>query len=434
MDALIDSGLGWLALITVPLLAYVIYWRAGGGQRPTARPMRPADRGEARRLFPQTVELVNRRYYITARQARLALVAVAVGSLAILLLVQLTMRVLPGDLDWAQLYEHLRKRWVERPADTALLGLTTVIVIGSLFVHVLMRQQRLVLSRDGIRYVPGGGFVRRIKPGWAAQWSEIRAATLRLSPARASVELSHLTLATDHGRHRVLPSDWIQPNQWQRPSILRQLRVLAPSEEEVVARLRSTPLLRYLADAGVQVGTESGSRAAGFDLAANPRTLGAVGLACVLGAYALIDYLLFNETYADTPLYAVNVALGAAVALAAALWLRRGKVPRLESTALALLVGVAMSLVAYPGLLRVNQLSDEQGLRSYEYVLQPDMTLRCTTSGVPDLRLGDHKYWQSFPIGSTHSFALRRGGLGFYQVDLGPYHDDLRAFYHGARR
>jgi hypothetical protein len=434
MDALIESGLYWVPLVTIPLLAYVIYRLAGGGRHPVTPPGRPAVSADAHPSYPQTVELVNRRYNIERRHHRTTMVIVVVGVLAVLVLAQVIISTGPEELGWGALYDHLRKRYAEKPFDALSFLLTSIAMVVALLVHVLGRQQRIVLSQSGVRYVPGAGIMRRIRPGWAVQWGELRGATLSLSRARPTAELARLTLITERGQYKVLPHEWIFPDQWERPSIFRQLRLSVPDFEDVLARLRASPLLRFLADAGVQVRVDTNRHAHGFDLGGNRYTVAAIGLMCALGAYALIDHLLFNEAYAEAPLHGLNLALGAAAALIAASWLRRGAVPALESVALALLVGGAVFLAAYPGLLRVNQLTDDQGLKSYEYVLQNDMTLRAATPGIPPLRLGDRQYWQSFAAGSVHNFDLRRGGLGFYQVDLGPYHDRLRGFYNGARR
>ena len=34
----------------------------------------------------------------------------------------------------------------------------------------------------------------------------------------------------------------------------------------------------------------------------------------------------------------------------------------------------------------------------------------------------DADYWRQFKLGTTHQFELRKGGLGFYQVNMQPVH------------
>ena len=97
-------------------------------------------------------------------------------------------------------------------------------------------------------------------------------------------------------------------------------------------------------------------------------------------------------------------------------------------------LGCALAAALYPGLLRVNQLTDRGGLVSHRYALQADLSLKPVEDGLPVLRFPRYAdYWAHFARGSLHEFALRRGGLGFYQVDMAPVNEDMRAWYRSAR-
>jgi hypothetical protein len=50
--------------------------------------------------------------------------------------------------------------------------------------------------------------------------------------------------------------------------------------------------------------------------------------------------------------------------------------------------------------------------------------------GLPTLRFARYAdYWSDFRAGSTHAFWLRRGGLDFHQIDLGPVRAAMREHY-----
>ena len=46
---------------------------------------------------------------------------------------------------------------------------------------------------------------------------------------------------------------------------------------------------------------------------------------------------------------------------------------------------------------------------------------------------GDADYWGQFKIGTTHRFELRKGGLGFYQVNMQPVHVKMREYFIGRK-
>lgn len=73
----------------------------------------------------------------------------------------------------------------------------------------------------------------------------------------------------------------------------------------------------------------------------------------------------------------------------------------------------------YPGLLRLNQLTDSVGRRPYAYILQADRSLRPVDPALPILRFAEN-YWERSVVGSKHTMYLRQGKLGFYQVDMEP--------------
>jgi len=86
-------------------------------------------------------------------------------------------------------------------------------------------------------------------------------------------------------------------------------------------------------------------------------------------------------------------------------------------------------------MLRVNALTDTEGLKPHEYELVAGAELHPRTEGLPVLyfpRYAD--YWAHFPNGTVHVFELRRGGLGLYQLHVAPIEQDMKSFYRKQTR
>lgn len=68
--------------------------------------------------------------------------------------------------------------------------------------------------------------------------------------------------------------------------------------------------------------------------------------------------------------------------------------------------------------------------RPHEYVLREYVRLEPRETGLPviEFRQGI-EYWRQFRPGAPYTLHLRRGGLGFYQLDLAPVYAATRAFY-----
>jgi len=120
------------------------------------------------------------------------------------------------------------------------------------------------------------------------------------------------------------------------------------------------------------------------------------------------------------------------VVLASMLWLLSAKVPRPETLGLSLLLGITAGVALYPGLLRVNEATDDEGLRTYDYRLTEYVVFSPVDSNLPVLNFPkDADYWGQFKLGTTHRFELRKGGLGFYQVNMEPVHAKMHEYFVG---
>jgi len=157
------------------------------------------------------------------------------------------------------------------------------------------------------------------------------------------------------------------------------------------------------------------------------------GLATVLVlsllCYAVVDFAMHEEVYAVDPPLVLFAVAGAIAVLASMLWLVSAGVPRAETLGLSLLLGAAAAAALYPGLLRVNEATDDEGLRAYEYRLTEYVVFSPMDPNLPVLEFpGVADYWRQFKLGTMHSFELRKGALGFYQVNMEPVHARMREY------
>lgn len=167
-----------------------------------------------------------------------------------------------------------------------------------------------------------------------------------------------------------------------------------------------------------------------FALDNNPHTVAALVLLFGAIAYGLGDFFINTEAYAEAPLYLVYGGGALVVALVVLTWLRGAGIPRPESLGLSVMLGLAIGFALYPGLLRINQLTDARGLQTYVYHLQDDLTLTPTKPKLPELTFPNaREYWESLEVGSVHELQLRQGALGFYQIDMAPLYQKTQEFY-----
>ena len=172
-----------------------------------------------------------------------------------------------------------------------------------------------------------------------------------------------------------------------------------------------------------------------FPLHKNPWAVVLVTVFVVLITYALIDsFFGLQESYVDSPFYRLYIGSGIVFAALAGALLRKQRVPAFEIIVVAGLSGITLGCALHPGLLRLNQLTDVDGLQRYAYRLVSNKRFAPLRGGLPTLHFTKYDdYWAQLKVGSIHQFELRRGGLGFYQVNMAPIKIAVRNYYHAAR-
>jgi WD40 repeat protein len=346
--------------------------------------------------------------------------------------------------DWSMILP----KFQANPAPFLLMGLVllVILVLPSLILfyrYQAVKRERLILDAAGIRYqsnLPTSlqGLLAMTYRDWSAQWSEITATYLK----PATIPFAHgpqfITVVFHLGRrsHETFACQWVTPDKPDEEPFKLPREQRSPTPEQVQTVLQRCPLIKALTERGIKIEVDSKLSLktpfyqSDFALESNPHSLTAAIFFFLLVGYAFFDFMVFNtETYAEQPLYQVYLLSGIGMAVFVMGWLSRAKVPKRESVMVALLVGGAFGAASYPALLRLNQLTDTEGLKTYRYELQSDLSFEpVEDKTLPILYLGDEEYWSEFEFGSIHQFELRKGGLDFYQINLAPI-EELKAEY-----
>jgi hypothetical protein len=327
----------------------------------------------------------------------------------------------------------------ERPLEFAtLVGGLVLSPLPALYVARARRDERLVITAQDLEYVsPLPRALQFLQPAWTVRWTQVHRASLAPSRMAPGPQFMQLVLELGLERRRLMPYVWVDPQTYRPPNPRdpREAR-RRMQRDAVIAELRASPLLAAVARHAPQFAVDWDAVGPGqFALEKNPWTLGAVVVFFALFGYALLDGLFLNlETYALPPGYGGSAAAGGAAALAVFGLLRRARVPSGESAALAALIGAALGAALYPGLLRINQLTDVQGLQVHAYEHRGGGYFVPRASGPPPLDLSRYgEYWTLRRPGTGYEFELRRGGLGFYQLNLAPLYAVMREHYSGRR-
>jgi hypothetical protein len=100
----------------------------------------------------------------------------------------------------------------------------------------------------------------------------------------------------------------------------------------------------------------------------------------------------------------------------------------LKKVAVASLMG--LGLLTYAILPRMNQWTDRDGLQPIEYTLGEDRVWRADDAELPTFEFGGQgSFWDAIPTGTQKRFDLRKGGLGFWQINMARLYEQQKAYY-----
>ena len=320
----------------------------------------------------------------------------------------------------------LASAWQKNPLKLAAPSLLLLAAIAlAAFEKYRAKHDRLYLSDEGIRYRSRFPW---LVSSWALRWDELRAVKLhtRLT-GRIRAQTAVLSLETAQHRYRVRPFDWLAADEPLSP---RTLFLRGKNRGDPLDEL---PLMRYLHERGVVPTSAAGTNVANFALEHNPRAAAAALAIVAVLIYAFADMVANSEAYLVRPPYWAFAGGGVLAAALVLPWLRRGQVPRAVAAGLAAMLALVVGIALFPFLLRVNQLTDTHGLQPHAYTFTPPGGFAAVDAHMPDIELTRFEtYWEKLRPGTLRLFSIRRGGLGFYQIDLAPLYDEIRQ--HNNRR
>lgn len=305
-----------------------------------------------------------------------------------------------------------------------------------LLVVYVQKREKIVISATGIAFkTPIPTWFPEFISSWALPWGRIKKAEIRW--LRGAPQPA-LFLVDGVLSRKILLDAWVREGEKkpiEKPSlgdIFRyQAMPRAPSSEEMKTRVEASPLIQALhahqvpVDYSVKTGTGMM-----FDLQSHPRTNVATAVFLGLLAYAFVDTLYIDEIYIGDYPEVIWVGAGLVAAFLTLPLVADPKIPRIVSAGMAAMIGLGVAVALYPGLLRLNQLTDSDGLVAHEYVLHEYVRLVSVESGPPEVTFDRYlEYFSQFPLGSPYRLYLRRGGLGFYQLDERPLLEAARASY-----
>lgn len=415
-----------VVLIGILLFNYAIEYRRYRQEKQVRRYAPPPSPP----VLPDRLVLVRSLDQLPPERRKLLLTALMFLLVSLFVLLMVSVVRLYPDKSWSELLHVLFDKISERPAAFInMLIVFVLLAIAPFYIIAMNKNERLILSKETITYIPPfSGRLQRVLGAWSLRWEEIASITLGRGLMRG-----RLKIKPRRGRMRVLMAyAWQQagnPLGQQYKTLFARIRFRYKLQNDVDTALQYLPLLRYLQEK-LGLSLDAGNKSdLEFDLLKHPATRQILVVLAALIFYALVDLMANMETYLQTPSVLWFVGMGAAITLAVVAWLGKGSIPRSNVWGLALITGAVFAVAMYPGLLRLNQFTATSSLRAYPYRYAGDYRFSPRLDGLPVIVLPESDYWDSKKPHDEFSFVLRKGGLGFYQIDMAPVYADMRIWY-----
>ena len=329
--------------------------------------------------------------------------------------------------------EYIAKSFTEDPFDATMHTLMFLGFIGFYFyLYLGNKYERLIVSPIGIQYLsPLRGVFSMFYPDWFVRWEQVTDAHIQQPRAGINPSFSSLVLVTLSGTRRLQPTNWLDPQSWEAPK--RKFFSMPTGRRPVLSFdvIMKTDLMtavrNYLPAANIEL--KEGSKL--FDLGSHYATIIFTTSLFVLLAYAVVDtFFVYSDVYINSPPLSLFVSGGLVFTVIAFLVMQRSKIPMYIIISLALMNGVAFAAAMHPGLLRINQFTDNDGLREFTYLREANNIYSPETPGTPSITVHQpYEYWAQFQPGSKYVFQLRRGLLGFWQLSESRLIRSYREFF-----
>jgi len=308
--------------------------------------------------------------------------------------------------------------------------LSPVILIPLLFIA---RRMRVIINESGVHFKSGlTNGMNLLVPDWSFRWDELQDTSWKLVPGQYIA--SRLLFHTQQKTYRISPWHWVVAGA----KVDRYFPKRRYSKEQAGSVMRRTAVLEWVRKKFPGYRDDSFYQARqstinldfdGGDVTPLTAIVAVIFVALVF-LFIIEIYFTANEFYTDFVPYQL-IGLSALFGfLIVHLALRHFEPERKNSALYALLFALGIGLAAYPLLARVNAWTDTAGLHGYAYRLDTDYVWRSTEPGTPDLDmyLSGSRWWRQFHPGDSYTFELRRGGLGFWQVNMSPVYKAQRRY------
>lgn len=309
----------------------------------------------------------------------------------------------------------------------AFIGIYLLFVICyPLYIGSVKKNERLILDAEGIKYTPPNlPFLYRYFPGWEIKWSDVS----EIKPS-SSFAQGRLAIHPKSGKTR-----YILLNQWEIPNDNKEkkrnnifLNIHEQTNWKNPENLRNTLIVRFIVEkGGIQVPFQT--TGISFDLMSDSYTRKATALLFVLLIYTIVDFVANQEIYLKEPSWLIYIIIAGIAAVTSAWIINRGKASTGTSIVFGLFLGVVVGVAAYPSMMRVNQFTDSKGLQNYDYKMGYDGVLKSPHDEMPDVAMKLNKYWGSLKTGERYTLHIRKGGLGFYQLDMNNVYRRMRKWH-----
>ncbi|HEX4909225.1 MAG TPA: hypothetical protein VFV64_00520 [Permianibacter sp.] len=318
---------------------------------------------------------------------------------------------------------------LERLSHDPRLYFLPLALIAALYWQRRQRQhEQLRLDDQGLHYTPPFRWWRQ--PAFRVKWAEVTALELRPPQRGYPLNTSRLHVHTGSQHYALQPLQWYPPAiSWAQQRARQKLQAMRRTDVETA--FANSAVGQFLAARGMNVRIAT-HQPAPFDLFSHRICTVMVALIAVLLLYALLDGATLQQRALEQSLWPLLIGVGVLSFPAPLLLLVRSAVPRAEAIGVAALVAVAVGAAAYPGSLRVNQLSDWDGAETVFYRHQGNGHF--VADGFPAVtQEAFDPFWDQLPQDASYPLRLYRGSLGFWQLDEAPINDAMRAYYRRQR-
>lgn len=382
---------------------------------------------EALKALPEPLVLIKRISNITDKELKKIKQYYLLGVLFIAILILFPILLILNSNEKLDVDLALYQLLVDRP-DPIIMTIIfiAVVYIFPIYIKYSRKNERLTLTKQGIAFSPSGiRLVDYFMPAWSIAWADIKKIKFENTLTQGRLSLSPVV---GKARHIMLPQWELDraPGEKKNRGLFSAMYIKRQWQSNVF--IRNTPVVRYIQDiVGISLGLDKGNGQ--FDLFSDAPARNVTLIIFVLLLYSIIDFMANMEVYLVSPPWWIFVLFGALAFVLSLLYIAKGKADIGIRIVLALLMGVVAVISSYPGMLRINQLSDFHGLSEYHYVMAYDGVFKSHDKTMPDIKMEHNDYWASMETGQKQSFLIRKGGLEFYQLDMDDVYKHMRQWY-----